>query len=727
MKNIRRFLAILLCAASLMSVCAYADANAGKSLNIFEDVAEMTSFTFKDVNSNTWSFNGIKTAYDKGILVGYQDGTFRPKDYVTWGQAIVIAARIHAAYNNNALRLELREGDYWYSPCQRYCEGHGMIPADCPKGVNLDRVVIPRYALAYIFSRTVDLEDLPTISNRQITDLNKIPAGYVDSVKLMYASGVLTGWADYSFGGDRLTNREQISVVISRLLQPSERIGYDSKANADMAPYEANLENESAIVQIGSTYYTIYKYFESTTVERTALYATTGKDDAVEIYTCETNQRIENLSVYEGKVYFCVSTAGTCSGKLMCFDPATAEFDVVYYGNAVKSYCFYDGEVYALLFTEYGKVTFGADGSMDLSGWKYQFGRLESGSFVPLMDEMDYYQTMYFVPYGWNGSIYFKLCHTEVLGSGEEAAETYVANLYSYRISDGYVEKLSNLRINTSLFDGHVMYFMTYDEEGAYDMNLYALSLQSPAAVKRIGEFPSPMDKQYRSLYKHEDTVYLLSTFNRNMYSMTLDGESRLALMCGGAYNACCFTKDSMVLIPTSITTDNVNELKIYNATSLAARAQLGDWMGMSCYYKGARFVPDSTQPVYTSGDKSVSTVSDLNILVPEAFMRGDDLIVRTKYTNAIVTDEDKDTDVYVCLRMYVIKVYQGTELVAYDINKMQTMELRPNDIHTFTFVVGGDDILGDIDLTRDDITIEIIPTYDIRTEYDHPEDQPTA
>lgn len=705
MKKVKRILAAALCIATLLSVCAFADPAAGAGLNAFADVADMTSFTFSDVSSNDWSYSGIKTAYDKGILLGYQDGTFRPKNSVTWAHAIVIAARIHAAYWGNALPLDVKPGDYWYSPYLRYCQGNNMIPADCPKGADIGRVAIPRYALAYIFSRTIDEADMPAISDRQITDLAKIPSAYVSSVKLMYSSGVMNGWSDYSFGGDRLTNREQIAVVVSRLLQPANRIGHDSKANADMAAFEANLENDGAAVQLGSNYYCVYKYYETTSTELYALYVTTGNDDARELYTCAAGERLDNLSTYNGKVYFCVSTMGTCKGKLMCYDPASGKFDTVYDGYATESYCFYDGKLYALLFTEYTEPVKTEDGGLDLSGWIYQFGQLVNGTFNSMLYEMNYYEAMYFVPYGWNGCIYFKLYDQE----------KQVTNLYEFDLARENLTKLSDININTSFFDGHVMYFMAYDSEGNYDLNLYALSVQAPAVVKTIGEFPAATDKRYRSIYKFEDTFYCLSSFNRNLYSMNSDGEARLALMCGGAYNACCFTKDSMVLIPNTVATSNVNEIKIYNASSLAARAQYGDWMGLSCYYKGARFVPEDGQPVYSSGDESVSTVSDIEILVPEAFMRGNDLVVRTKYTNNIIPDEAKGTDTYVCLRMYVIKVYQGGTLVAYDINKMQTMELTPYDVQTFTFVVGGDDILGNIDVSSGNFSIEIIPTYDLK------------
>ena len=44
----------------------------------------------------------------------------------------------------------------------------------------------------------------------------------------------------------------------------------------------------------------------------------------------------------------------------------------------------------------------------------------------------------------------------------------------------------------------------------------------------------------------------------------------------------------------------------------------------------------------------------------------------------------------------------------------MPGFELKNYGIQTFTFVIGSDDITRSIDLSKDKISIQIIPTYDI-------------
>lgn len=697
MNKLRKALALILvvcCVVCAAPVSAAADGTVvGSGLAVFEDVAEMTNTTFADLSTEFWGYSGIKVAYDKGIMVGYENGNFGFDDEVTWAQALTIAARMHAAYFGNALNENLRPGDVWFDPFYRYCKAQGMLPVGCPTGAGLDKV-INRYNLAYIFSRTIDKEDMPAISDLAINDAKSIPSYYKSSVQTLYSAGILIGIdKNNNFGGNASCTRAQIATVVARLVLPAERKGSDARVNSAMAPYEANLENDSVAVQIGSTYYCLYKNYETVDTVSYSLYSSDGKTHAKALYTAKDGQYLNNISVYNGKVYFCRSASGTALGSLLCFDPSTGKVSTVYSGYIVESYCFYNGAIYALAFTKY------AD---EPSGYGYAFGKISGGSFSAILSDLSYDTAAGLVPYGWNGCIYFKLSEKMTVSGGSQVS---VDKLYEYNIAADSVSKVADYNINTSFFDGHVMYFLAYDNDGNYDPCLYAISVQCPGAVKTVGEFPATTSVRNRSLYKFGDTFYCLSSFNRNVYSMDSTGRTRMALMCGGVYNSMNFTADKMILIPNTLVTSNANELKVYNANSLSSRALYGDWLGQSVYYEGARFVPEEGQGSFSTSD-SVSTVSGLNISITKAFARGDDFIVQAKYTNTF--------DTAIKLRSYIVKVYIGEDLVAYDLNRMVGFEMKSNAIKTFTFVIAGADVLSDFDVNSGDLSIEIVPTYDI-------------
>ena len=539
---------------------------------------------------------------------------------------------------------------------------------------------------------------MPKICDYAIGDLSSIPAYYKSSVELLYSAGIMIGVdAAKRFYGTSTASRAQIATVVARIVEPAQRQGHDSRINADMADYEANLENDSVCAQIGKTSYCLYKSYLTVDTVTYSLYSVTAGGVSTELYTAGVGQYLDNISVCDGKVYFCRSATGSAKGSLLCYDPATGITVTVYDGYIIESYCFYDGKLYALAFTKYADKP---------DGYTYVFGQIINGAFSAISSELKYSQVPNFVPYGWNGKIYFKMSEPVIVKDAQgKDTSVDIDKLYSYDIAGGGIEKVCDYKINTSFFDGHVMYFLAYDTDGNYDLNLYAISLQAPGAVTTVGEFPKTTNVRNRSIYKYDDKFYCLSSFNRYVYSMDNTGSTRLALICGGVYDSMNFTADKLVLIPNTLTTSNANELKVYNAKSMAARSLYGDWLGQSVYYTGARFVPEEGKGFYSTTE-SVSTVSNLPITVTKAFSRGSDFIVQTKYTNQL--------DSEILLRSYIVKVYLNGQLVAYDLNRMVGINMRVNDIETFTFVIAGSDVLTNFEVGDGDLSIEVVPTFDI-------------
>ncbi len=700
MKKIRRALALVLVVSSLLAVtpfAALADDTAipGERLAVFDNVGQMNNNTFTDVSSLNWFYSGVRTAYNKGIMLGCGDKTFRPNDNVSWAEAITIAARVHAAYNDNLIE-EPRTGEAWYATYYRYCSARRLLPSATPSLNDLGQS-INRYNLAYLFSKTISAEDMPQISDYSIGDAASIPSYYASCVRLLYSAGVMIGVdAAKRFYGTSTASRAQIATVVARLVEPALRQGHDSKVNADMAAYEANLENGSVTAQIGKVSYCLYKRYETVDTVSYSLYEVTASDVSRELYSAVVGQYLSNVSVYDGRVYFCRSTQGSEKGSLMCYDPGTGMCYSVYDGYIIESYCFYDGQLYALAFTKYADKP---------EGYTYAFGVISNGAFNAIKAELEYNTVANFVPYGWNGRIYFKMAElTTVRDSTGSESETYVDRLYAYDIKSGDISKVCDYKINSSFFDGHVMYFLAYDSDGNYDLNLYAVSIQAPGAITTIGEFPATTNTRNRSIYKYDGEFYCLSSFNRYVYSMDETGTSRIALYCGGVYDSMNFTADKLVLVPNTLPTSNANELKVYNAKSMAARSLYGDWLGQSVYYTGARFVPDDGK--YYSTSQSVSTVTNLPITVTKAFSRGSDFILQTKYVNL--------NEQSIILRSYIVKVYLDGQLVAYDLNRMSGIEMKTNDIESFTFVIAGTDVLQRFNVTDGRITVEVIPTFDV-------------
>ena len=64
---------------------------------------------FKDVDESHWAYGAIKELSDDGILVGYEDGTFRPGNPVTSAHFNAMLAR--AFYPGEAAQAA---GEEWW-------------------------------------------------------------------------------------------------------------------------------------------------------------------------------------------------------------------------------------------------------------------------------------------------------------------------------------------------------------------------------------------------------------------------------------------------------------------------------------------------------------------------------------------------------------------------------------------------------------------------------------
>lgn len=60
------------------------------------DLYQTSEHHFPDVEANRWSAQSIATLANAGILGGYEDGTFRPGEYITRAEFITIASRFYS-------------------------------------------------------------------------------------------------------------------------------------------------------------------------------------------------------------------------------------------------------------------------------------------------------------------------------------------------------------------------------------------------------------------------------------------------------------------------------------------------------------------------------------------------------------------------------------------------------------------------------------------------------
>lgn len=187
---------------------------------------------FTDVPASHTFHDAIAACSASGIVGGYSDGTFRPANTLSKNHFCAMLAR--AFYPD---RIKEFDTDYYkntfgpFSPTNMALVYNGTVngaldntsfrwyyddSSVMDSGIN-------RYDMAQLLSnimksKGVSVSDAEkSAAASKISDYSSIPADYRDAVASAAAKGLIGGYSDGNFHGDRTMNRGQAAVVIYRL------------------------------------------------------------------------------------------------------------------------------------------------------------------------------------------------------------------------------------------------------------------------------------------------------------------------------------------------------------------------------------------------------------------------------------------------------------------------------------------------------------------------------
>ena len=160
---------------------------------------------FPDIPGDAWYTDYVLTLHAAGVIDGFEDGSFRPQESVTWGQAL----KLILLASGYAEQTPETKDAHWASGYLRYAEKKGFL---APGTVTDPDAPISRNALADLCAAALELTE--SVS----------PSPYADSqrpsVLKLYAAGIMEG----SLDGDRLVflgsnaiTRAEICAVLVRV------------------------------------------------------------------------------------------------------------------------------------------------------------------------------------------------------------------------------------------------------------------------------------------------------------------------------------------------------------------------------------------------------------------------------------------------------------------------------------------------------------------------------
>lgn len=185
--------------------------------------APAAGLTFSDVAGH-WARGDIALAVEQGLAGGYPDATFRPDGSITRAEFVKLAVRSRG--------LTAAPGSGGFSDLvSHWLNDQGYIEAAVGAGL----IVVSDYGTPPLFSpnQPITRLEVAVIASRVLgrqganwslrgaalsfSDAGEVPFWASGSVAVVRSAGVLSGYPDGSFGGDRTITRAEAVVVANRL------------------------------------------------------------------------------------------------------------------------------------------------------------------------------------------------------------------------------------------------------------------------------------------------------------------------------------------------------------------------------------------------------------------------------------------------------------------------------------------------------------------------------
>ena len=159
---------------------------------------------FSDMSSSTWCYKYVTELSDANVIDGYTDGTFRPNNTVTYGQALKLIM-LAAGYSEQP-----KTGTHPFSGYLTRAKADGLISGNI---TNLD-TPISRLAVAQIAAKAMKLNISGLSSVKPFTDTSD------PYVQALNAAGIVEGYfanGTSTYKPNNTLTRGQISAIVWRM------------------------------------------------------------------------------------------------------------------------------------------------------------------------------------------------------------------------------------------------------------------------------------------------------------------------------------------------------------------------------------------------------------------------------------------------------------------------------------------------------------------------------
>lgn len=165
---------------------------------------------FKDVPQNAWYHNVVDDLSNRGIINGYQDGTFKANLPISYAEYLTLLNnKLGQKQNPNTANPK-----EWYQNTFNYLRQQGVIEKISNPNAKITRNEMARY-LSLALEKLKGIK--PNTTAPVLNDYNQIPDNYKPYVANAVNQGIIKGDEHRNFNGNKELTRAEVAVVIKNL------------------------------------------------------------------------------------------------------------------------------------------------------------------------------------------------------------------------------------------------------------------------------------------------------------------------------------------------------------------------------------------------------------------------------------------------------------------------------------------------------------------------------
>lgn len=173
---------------------------------------------FWDVPKDHWAFDYVAELVDRGVIAGYEDGSFKPNNTVTraeWSKIMVCAAGIPT--NDNSVYFSDMQ-EHWAIPYVNAAKNYLTAYSDNTYRPN-QAAVREDVTMAMVKLKGYDVSDVDYSYLSNFTDTDSISNNIKAYVAVAVEKGLISGFEDNTFRGQATLTRAEAATLLWKAFQ----------------------------------------------------------------------------------------------------------------------------------------------------------------------------------------------------------------------------------------------------------------------------------------------------------------------------------------------------------------------------------------------------------------------------------------------------------------------------------------------------------------------------